>query len=154
MPIKMPRGAWLSQLEQGNRPAPLAGRSDLEPIRLTLPYPPTANLYWRHARGRTYRSKEAAMFIQQAGLIARQACAPQFTGNVSLSVCLFRPAKRGDLDNSLKVLIDALRGITYADDRQITEIHAYRDEDKHNPRAEVVIAAASEKVAECGRVSP
>ena len=50
-----------------------------------------------------------------------------------------RPAKRGDLDNTTKVTLDALNGIAYSDDSQIVELHAYRFDDKDNPRMEVEI---------------
>ena len=38
--------------------------------------------------------------------------------------------------------LDSLRGIAYADDKQIVEIHAYRRDDPANPRIEVVIESA------------
>jgi len=56
---------------------------------------------------------------------------------VAVTVRLYRPAKRGDIDNSLKVLLDALQGHVYNDDAQIVELHAYRYDDKRDPRVEV-----------------
>jgi Holliday junction resolvase RusA-like endonuclease len=43
------------------------------------------------------------------------------------------------LDNRLKVLLDALNGIAYNDDADIVELHAYRLDDKHDPRVELKI---------------
>jgi crossover junction endodeoxyribonuclease RusA len=108
--------------------------------KLILPYPPSANIYWRHNRGRTHRSQEANEYIAQVGwLCVAERIAP-IRGNVCLSVDFYRPAKRGDLDNLLKVLIDALRGYAYDDDKQIIELHAGRYDDKNEPRAVVVVS--------------
>jgi len=54
-----------------------------------------------------------------------------FSGAVKLSVDVYKPKPQsiisrnwGDLDNHVKSVMDALTGICYDDDRQITEIHA------------------------------
>lgn len=60
-------------------------------------------------------------------------------GEVSVSVKYFRERRSGDLDNRLKCLFDALQGVIYVSDSQITEIYASRHEDKNNPRVEVEI---------------
>lgn len=109
--------------------------------RLTLPYPPSANIYWRHNRGRIHRSEEADAYIEQVGWLCVNARVQRLEGHVCISVDVYRPARRGDLDNSLKVLIDALRGYAYTDDSQILEIHAMRHDDKKDPRVEVSIEA-------------
>lgn len=108
-------------------------------IKLKLPYPPSANRYWRtNGSGRVYVSDEAEDYKSEVGLIARRTIPA--SGDVSISIRIFRPQRSGDLDNRLKVLIDALKGIAYFDDKQITEIHAYRFDDKKDPRVEVEIA--------------
>ncbi len=66
---------------------------------------------------------------------------PAAVGPVSVNVRVYRPARRGDLDNCLKVLLDALKGIAFVDDSQVVHIHARRYEDKANPRAEVTVSA-------------
>ncbi len=107
----------------------------------TLPYPPTANLYWRTTRtGRTYVSADARNYKAAVAAIL-QGSTPT-TESVSVRVHVYRPRKRGDLDNTLKVLFDALKGFVFVDDDQVTHIEAWRHDDKHNPRAEVVVAAA------------
>ena len=110
-------------------------------MRLELPYPPTANLYWRIFRGHAVKSKDARQYQETAKLMAKaQALGAQpFKGDVRVEVHLRRPAKRGDLDNSLKVLLDALKGIAFEDDKQVVEIHAYRMDDKANPGVSVRI---------------
>ena len=54
-----------------------------------------------------------------------------------------RPQRSGDLDNRLKCLLDSLNGIAWSDDGQIVEIHAYRHDDKKNPRVEIEINPAT-----------
>ncbi len=61
------------------------------------------------------------------------------TGPVELSVRVYRPAKRGDLDNSLKVLLDALKGVAYVDDKQVKKIVAEQFDDPSNPRVEIEV---------------
>lgn len=53
----------------------------------------------------------------------------------------YRPAKRGDLDNRIKILLDALEGIAFENDSQIIEIHARRFDDKLNPRVSIVVTS-------------
>ena len=95
-------------------------------VELVLPYPPSANRYWRHAKGRTYRSKEAVDYISSVRALCVSLRPTE--GAVRVSLHIYRPAKRGDLDNRLKVCLDSLQGLVYADDKQIVELHAYRRE--------------------------
>lgn len=108
-------------------------------IRLTLPTPPSANRYWRTYRNRVTISDEAKTYKTAVGWMARTAIDEPLTGDVSITLRWFRQAKRGDLDNRTKVMLDALNGIAYSDDSQVAEIHAYRYDDKDNPRMEVEI---------------
>ncbi len=112
------------------------------PTRLVLPYPPSTNRYWRIFRGHAVRSAEATAYkaaVHHACLAARVR---SLVGPVALEVRLYRPRKAGDLDNRLKVLLDSLQGHLYADDAQVVELHAYRQDDKAEPRVEVVLWAA------------
>lgn len=109
---------------------------------LALPYPPTANLYWRVIRGRPVKSKAARDYQTKVALLARAALGPgvrPLTGELKVSVNVYRPRRLGDLDNTLKVLLDALRGIAYEDDSQIVHIEARRADDAANPRAVVTV---------------
>jgi len=67
-----------------------------------------------------------------------QGCRP-ISGPVVVTIQWFRAARRGDLDNHLKVVLDALQGVAYRNDNQIVELHAYRLEDHQNPRLQIVI---------------
>jgi crossover junction endodeoxyribonuclease RusA len=108
-------------------------------IRLTLPPPISANRYWRTYRNRVTVSAEAKTYKTAVGWIARAAIDEPLTGDVAVTLRVYRKAKRGDLDNYNKVLLDSLSGIAYTDDSQVTELHTYRYDDKHNPRVEVEI---------------
>lgn len=110
--------------------------------KLILPFPPSANRYWRHDRGHIHRSDEANAYINAVGWLCKERELAPVSGDVVLTIDIYRPAKRGDLDNTLKVLIDALRGFAYVDDKQVAEIHAKRHEDKENPRAVVRVTNA------------
>lgn len=66
---------------------------------------------------------------------------------VAVTVQAYRPARRGDLDNSLKITLDSLRGFAYGDDQQIIELHAYRHDDKADPRIVVTITELPEPEA-------
>lgn len=107
----------------------------------TLPFPPSANRYWRNYNGRMVVSAEATAYKWAVRAIACGITPRCITDNVSVHVLVYRPQKRGDLDNCLKILFDALSGIAYEDDSQIIAIHAYRHDDKKNPRVVVTVEA-------------
>ena len=97
----------------------------LEPV----PFPrPSSN------HKRRFNPSRYTQFKYALGLIARQAMHGQapFLGEVKLHADFFRPKPRprkwqklqvsfiGDIDNYLKAVMDALIGICYVDDRQVT----------------------------------
>lgn len=119
-----------------------------KPITVTLPYPPTANLYWRSRvitpKGKpsivsTYVSKEGKQFAEAVGWLLRSAGVRQpLAGRVHVDIQLWpkRPqdwatrarkdplywadsVQRLDLDNCRKALYDALKGIAFGDDKCI-----------------------------------
>src|SRR3990167_9689727 len=98
-----------------------------------LPYPPSGNKYWRHFRGITCVSSEARKYRNQAGLFAISQGVKVLEGPICVGLEIYRPQKRGDIDNSLKVLFDSLNGIAWNDDGQIVELHAYRFDDRADP---------------------
>lgn len=126
-------------------------------MRLTLPMPPSANRYWvtfayisRNGRNpgkpmaNTVPSTHAKEYKQAVADLCRKQKIRRISGEIFLTVRVYRSIRRGDLDNRLKVLIDALKGVAFDDDEQIVRIHAYRHDDKSNPRVEVEIEEAPE----------
>lgn len=98
---------------------------------LRLPYPISINRAYKVAGGRMVMSDEARAFKEEAAWLAwmqsmGDAVALPLCGPVVVTLDVFRPFRRGDLDNAIKLTLDALNGIAYADDSQITELHAFR----------------------------
>ena len=133
-------------------------------ILLTLPYPVSANRYWKAITipGRTMMAptKEAKAYKAQCQALARIVGMPEpLQGRLALHVKLFpaRPqdwAKRAqkdpdhwadsvrcmDLGNCEKVLSDALNGIAWIDDKQLHRITLERcDPDDRGDRVEIRI---------------
>lgn len=109
---------------------------------LTVPYPPSANRYWRRHGHTIYLSNEARQYKESVKLTMRSG--PPIQGKVRVTARLYRPAKRGDMLNREKVLMDALEGVAFVDDSQIWEAHFYQFDDKVNPRAEVEVERIGE----------
>lgn len=98
-------------------------------MKLTLPFPPSVNVYWRSpnsgplkgrtlvsARGRAFQSEVCAAIIEQLRRLPKPSSAP-----AAVEIVLFPPdARRRDIDNYNKALFDALThaGI-WEDDSQI-----------------------------------
>lgn len=88
-------------------------------------------------------SDDARLYKAAVGWQCQAAGVAPYTGPVRVTLTFYRPAKRGDLSNRIKILEDALNGHAYNDDAQIVELHAFRREDKRNPRVEVDIVPVS-----------
>lgn len=113
-----------------------------EPVCLTLPLPPSANRYWRMVNGHVTVSAEARAYKANAGWQAKLAGIDLLSGDLAVTLTVYRRAKKGDLDNYTKVTLDALNGIVWSDDSQIVELHAYRCDDKVDPRVVLQVRAA------------
>lgn len=114
-------------------------------MKLTLPFPPSVNGYWRatstgmkiSASGRSFRSNAIAAILTQ---LKRR---PQpITVNVEVTVLLYPPDKRHrDLDNYQKALFDSLTHAgVWVDDRQIKRFTVEWGEQVRKGKAEVIIA--------------
>ena len=94
---------------------------------LALPYPPSANRYWRIFRGRATPSKAAAEYKQAVRSLGEIEPTSE---PVALSITLHPKQRKDgeesrvimDLDNCLKVALDALQGVAYENDRQVRRI--------------------------------
>lgn len=116
----------------------------LRPVMLVLPYPPSVNRLYRVGRnGRPYKTDLHRDYMASAQRATR-AVTP-WPRDVALEVTLrlYRPQKRGDIDNPLKALFDALNGRAWEDDSQVSDLHVQRRDDKANPRVEVEIKQAT-----------
>ena len=114
--------------------------SDFQSVTIDLPYPPSANRYWRIFRNRAVLSAEATEYkrVAKGTAICCGVKAPSSDDLLSVVVVLHPKQKRDgtvsktviDLDNCLKVALDSLQGTVYENDRQIVEIHAAYGEPK------------------------
>jgi len=103
---------------------------------LALPWPPSANSYWRHVqiRGRALPrvliSKQGRAYRRAvAGAVLAQRGAGRLGGaRISMQIIARPPdRRRRDLDNLLKATQDALAHAgVYDDDAQIDELHVLR----------------------------
>ena len=81
---------------------------------------------------RRYNPPRYTQFKDALGLFARQAMHGQhpLTGAIKINVDVYKKIiptalQYGDWDNHGKAISDALNGICYIDDKQITEAHIY-----------------------------
>lgn len=109
---------------------------------LYLPEPPSANRYWRNWRGRMVVSAEARAYKARVWAEAVRCKHRPMSGPVRVTLFWRRKAKRGDLDNRIKVVLDAIKGTLYDDDKQVVEIHARRMDLPENPGLTVTVEVA------------
>ena len=121
---------------------------------ITLPYPISANRYWRVNKqtGTIYRSKEAKTYIEDTGwAMLRAGWTEPALETVSVRLRFMHDAgRRIDLDNGIKIVLDALQGFAYADDKQVVYIEAELVvlPRKVTPFVEVVIAPREARMRE------
>ena len=132
-------------------------------ITVTLPPPVSANIYWRtrvvKGIAMTYVSTEAKAFKSEVGWRLKAAGVKSpFPGRVAVSLKLYphRPldwAKRAqklgidwddsvrsiDLDDAIKVTLDAMKGIAFNDDVWVRQIEAERMEPDGEARVVVTV---------------
>ena len=106
-------------------------------IELVLPWPPALNRLYRIFQGRFLISREGRSWKEQAGWLALVAGVTPLEGPVGVTLDLYRPRKRGDIDGYCKALLDAMQGHLWHNDDQIVEMHVFRWDDKTSPRVEV-----------------
>ncbi len=115
-------------------------------VCLHLPEPPSENHYYAVVRGRKILSSAGRKYK----LAVKAICLKEFgarlpfpDGDVMVQYVWTRGRKAGDLTNRSKALLDALSGVIYRDDSQITETHTYRRDVKGQPGMQVVVARAN-----------
>jgi crossover junction endodeoxyribonuclease RusA len=132
---------------------------------VTLPWPVSANIYWRtrvvKGVAMTYVSGDAKAFKADVlRLMRASGCREPITGRVAVAMTLYphrpldwqkRQRKLGeawddgvrsiDLDNAIKVTLDAMKGIAFEDDAWVRRIIAERAEPDGEARLVVTITA-------------
>jgi len=89
---------------------------------ITLPWPPSANRYYRTVNGRPILSKVAREY--RAEVVTLVGTVTAISGRISVTIEAYPPDQRKrDLDNLLKQTLDALQHAgVYLDDSQIDQI--------------------------------
>lgn len=111
-----------------------AGRGEnigMNQYHLKLPYPPSLNTYWRHARGRHYIAEKGTRYRQHiTELIRQQNLDISTTSRIRISITANPPDKRQrDLDNLPKAVFDSLTHAGFwKDDSQIDDMRISRGE--------------------------
>ena len=112
-------------------------------VTVTLPLPPSVNRYWRSIvtkkRARAILSEEGRAYKAIAELILTAQRQKMWDCPVSVRGRVYFPNRRGDLDNRIKPVLDALQGFAYENDSQVWELLFTREIDKDNPRVEVEV---------------
>lgn len=98
---------------------------------IELPYPPSANRYWRSiGRGRVLVSEEGRRFrsLVAAEWLAHPERHPPLEGRVGVRLAIYVPDnRRRDVDNVLKPTLDALTHAgVWVDDSQVDDLHIRR----------------------------
>ena len=127
-----------SAIRRPSLPTPSENTIGRRPTELlVLPYPPILNHLYATVNGHRVLSKSGRDYHK----VVAKACLgfEIFQSNVSVTIYAYRPQRRGDLDGVFKVCLDSLTGNLWRDDCQVVEIHAFRRDDKQNPRVEITI---------------
>ena len=97
--------------------------------RISLPWPPSNNRYYRHNRGRTHISKEGEAYRDRvAEIIKNQMLDIGITSPVKIRIeCHMPDRRRRDLDNLQKAAFDALtKAGFWRDDQQVDDYRVKR----------------------------
>ena len=108
--------------------------------------PVSANRLYRVGRdGRVYKSAVARAWQATVGWEAKAAGVLMVeSGPVSVTIRYYHQYDRhADSDNICKCLLDALRGIAYIDDAQVSGVVVTTKRDRENPRIEITIEEAA-----------
>ena len=64
-------------------------------------------------------------------------CDPLLEGELAVTMTIHYASRRPDLDESL--ILDAMQGKIYGNDRQVREKHVFHALDKENPRTDIAV---------------
>lgn len=110
-------------------------------LTFTMPVPVSSNRWWRKWRNRMVLSDEARSYKRLVAMAYRRA---EIRGDIAVAITWYRERRSGDLDKRISIILDALQGIAYATDAQITHLEARRVEDPRQPRVVVTVCPAAE----------
>ncbi|MBC3250470.1 RusA family crossover junction endodeoxyribonuclease [Serratia fonticola] len=96
--------------------------------KLSLPWPPSNNTYYRHGRGKNYISEKGEKYTKAVNSIIQQLnLAIKLSGSLSVTIYAAPPDNRKrDLDNLSKGVLDALTKAEFWIDDGHIDIHSTR----------------------------
>lgn len=86
------------------------------------------------------KSKDARGYVGQVWAEARKKKVKALTGDLTVTIIWYRSRKAGDLDNRVKVVLDAMNGLCYDDDKQIRRLTIERVDGQKPAGMHVTIA--------------
>lgn len=89
-----------------------------------------------NGKTRSIKSKDALSYLHTFG-IQCPTLDPPFTGDLHMDIDIYYQSRRSDLDES--IIMDALQGKVYVNDRQVRSKFVRGFIDKDNPRAIIKI---------------
>ena len=94
-------------------------------------------------RGRRFLTQRGIDTKRDYHLQAKQQyCGALLEGPIKVELIVyFRSKATSDIDNVCKATLDSLTGVLWKDDRQIVELHAYKQQDKTYPRIEITVSS-------------
>lgn len=110
----------------------------------SVPGPPVPKARARIGRGRAYTPARTVRHERLVWAYAAKAQVRPLAGDIEVR-CRFYLVRRPDpqhpldVDNLLKLVLDALKGKGWTDDSQVADLHGRRFVDTENPRTEVEI---------------
>ncbi len=107
----------------------------------TTPYPPSDNNLYMTIGKRRVLTGEGRAFKKTVAALALAAGVRETSGDFVIFLDVYRPTRAGDAQNRGKALIDALKGVAFADDVQMLKTVISRHTDPDRPRAEVELWA-------------
>lgn len=114
----------------------------LRTITFDIPWPPSINHYYHRARRSTFLSQRAKAYRKEVWVCAAKAFALWNTSKVlTINIRLHAPknVRVYDVDNFNKAILDALQGVVYKNDKQITVLVVEKREACIGGKAQVTI---------------
>ena len=110
-------------------------------MKLTLPYPPSMNRYWRRSGRHMHLSKEAVQYRGKVAELIVSAHFESMPGRLAMHIQMFPPdRRRRDIDNIQKPVLDALEHAgAFIDDEQIDWLLTERCEVVKDGKLEIEI---------------
>jgi len=103
---------------------------DIITATIEIPYPPTANTYYRMSRGRMYLTAKGEKFKTDCVHLMMSKRFPRaMIGDVHVEIHVFPPDyRKRDIDNIIKPVLDAMQdyGVFESTDEQISSLRVQR----------------------------